>query len=234
MKRKKLVSALALTLALVCAFTLGAHASDTLQEIKAYLNAGLTIKLNGEEQTMLNPDGSRIYPITYGGVNYLPVRAISNMLGLGVNWDGATQTILLGKQPGGVDLIDTYNIYHTGKDGDCEGGQVQTANGKTEDISGNSYDHWIYFTYWWGGTASVSYNLEGKHDTLTFSYYSDKDVTLKVLGDDGNLLGEYAITGGAVSKTVTVPLFKTRELKFEVGEVDWANVRIMDARLDAE
>ena len=68
------------------------------------------------------------------------------------------------------------------------------------------------------------------------------DGYLWVKGDDGALLGKFAITGGAVPKTVTVPLFKTNELKFGVSPTSvWEEhgsttpqVRIFDAYLDAE
>lgn len=235
MKKRKLIPALALTLALVCAFTLGANAADTLQEIKAYLNSGITIKMDGQEQVLKDANGTRIYPITYNGSTYLPVRAVSNMLGVGVDWDQATQSVLLGKQPNGVDLIDNYSIYHVVN----TAGQVRTADNKTEDIAGVTQSHWIYLgvnAKWRDVSSVASYNLQGKHDTLTFSYYADADATLRVLGDDGNVLGEYDIVGSAVPKTVTLSLFKTSELKLSL-DTDGAttvNARIFDAYLDAE
>ena len=151
-------------------------------------------------------------------------------MGLGVDWDGTTRTVILGKQPGGIDLIDTYKAYHVTD----YAGQIQSTDKKTEDISGISCTHWLQgYT---GGAAfrirAISFNLQGKHDTLTFSYYADGDTTLTVLGDNGTVLGEYAITGAAVAKTVTIPLFKTNELKFQfTGNY---NVRIFNAYLDAE
>lgn len=237
MKKKKFVSAIAMTLALLCAFTLGANASGTLQEIKAYLNAGITIKMDGVEQTLKDANGTRIYPITYNGSTYLPVRAVSDMLGVGVDWDQATQSVLLGKQASGVDLIETYNIFHTSKgDRECTAGQIRIADNQTAEISGITQSHWLRLMCAWGASVSASYNLQGKHETLTFSYYSDKDATLKVTGDDGTDLGEYSITGGAIAKTVTIPLFHTNELKFEAVPTTrtWLTVSIFDAYLDAE
>ena len=49
MKSKKALTTLAITLALVCGMAIGANAADTLKEISAYLNYGITIKYNGEE-----------------------------------------------------------------------------------------------------------------------------------------------------------------------------------------
>lgn len=237
MKRKKLVSAIALTLALVCAFTLGANAAGTLQEIKAYLNSGITIKLDGQEQVLKDASGTRIYPITYKNSTYLPVRAISDILGVGVDWDQATQSVLLGKQASGVDLIDTYDIYHTSKGHwECNMGQVKTADGKTESIAGVPQTHWLYLNCAWGAGVTASYNLQGKHDTLTFNYYSDLDATLTIMGDNETVLGEYTISGGEINDPITIPLFKTKNLTFSVAPSGrtWPSVRITDAYLDAE
>lgn len=238
MRKRKLISALALTLTLLCGITIGAGASGTLQEIKAYLNYGITIEYNGQEQVLKDAQGTRIFPVTYNDSTYLPVRGISNILGVAVDWDPATQTVKLGKQAGGVDLIDTYEIYY--KDGRFANfGQVRSSEKKTENIAGVTHSNWIYLdTEYWNGnptiTNSISYNLLGKHETLTFSYYSTQDVTVKLLGDDGKLLGEYTITGGAVPKTVTVPLLHTNELKIEIDTPRNISLRIFDAKLDAE
>lgn len=233
MRQKKFFPALVLTLVLLCGITIGASAANGLQEIKAYLNANITVKLNGEAQTLLDANGTRVYPITYNGSTYLPVRAVAGLVGLSVDWDQATQTVLLGKQPGGVDLIDTYKIYYSSG----KVGQSQSADGKTEDISGISCNHWLWFVsshMGYGNVAVASYNLQGKHDSLTFSYYADRDTTLTVLGDNDAVLGEYAITGGAVAQTVTIPLFKTNELKFQVALLGSASASIFNAYLDAE
>ena len=237
MKHKKLISALVLTLVLLCGIAIGAGASGTLQEIQAFLDPTITIKLEGEAQTFLDAKGNRVYPITYEGSTYLPVRAVAGLAGLEVNWDQATRTVELG-QSKGVDLIDTYKIYHSDSKGgpSAHAGQVQTADGKTKDISGVNYSHYLHFGNGWSDKieTSVAFNLGGKHDTLTFKYYATADATLTVQGDNGAVLGEYTITGGAVAQTVTIPLFKTSELKF-VAKTTWDSVvYVCDAYLDAE
>ena len=192
--------------------------------------------MEGEAQTFLDAKGNRVYPITYQGSTYLPVRAVAGLAGFEVNWDQATRTVDLGESKG-VDLIDTYKAYQLDDTVWSWAKQVQTADGQNEDISGVSCSHWLSFgTYPSGaGDAAASFNLLGKHDTLTFSYFSSIDVTLTVLGDNGSVLGEYNIKGGAVAQTVTVPLLKTNELKFQVKMVDWdTQVRIFNAYLDAE
>ena len=94
--KKKLVSILCLAGLMVGCFTAGVGAASNLQEIKAYLNYGITIEYNDVDQTMYDAGGNRVYPITYNGTTYLPVRAVSNMLGVKVDWDQNTQHVLLG------------------------------------------------------------------------------------------------------------------------------------------
>ncbi len=239
MRKKKLIPALALALIMVSSFTLGASASNGLQEITAYLNSNITVKMDGEAQTFLNAQGTRVYPITYQGTTYLPVRAVAGLVGLDVNWDQATQTVELG-QTKGVDLIDTYKAYNFafgGGNKNAKCGQRQSSEGLTEDISGVSCSHWLWFTTntTGAGTSATSFNLGGKHDTLTFSYYSKEDATLTVLGDNGSVLGEYMIPGGAVAQTVTIPLLHTSELTFQMATGKWRNsAYVFNAYLDAE
>ena len=231
MKHKKLISALVLTLVLLCGIAIGAGASGTLQEIQAFLDPTITIKLEGEAQTFLDAKGNRVYPITYQGSTYLPVRAVAGLAGLEVNWDQATRTVELGEAKG-VDLIDTYKAYFM--DEFCW--QVQSADKRNEEISGVACSHWLRWEMgaWNRGERAISFNLLGKHDTLTFSYYSDNDLTLKVLGDNGSVLGEYAIAGAAAAKTVTVPLLKTNELTFLAVMDDGTHLSVFNAYLDAE
>lgn len=225
MKKKKLIPTIALTLALVSAFTLGANASSMLQEIKAYLNTGITVKLDDKEQVLLDANGTRIFPITYNGSTYLPVRAVSNMLGIDVDWDPATQTVLLGSTPKGVDLINTYKAYsasHTT--------QYQTSDGKTGNIGGVDVDHWLFFDGYIG-EAEAHFNLGGKYNEVTFQVYAkSKDTTLTVYGDNGTVLAEIPLAGDAVPKTVTIPLFNTTELYF-YAKTSWCEVYIFDAKL---
>ena len=148
MNGKKALMTLAITLALVCGMAIGASAADTLKEISAYLNYGITIKYNGEAQDLTDAAGNRVYPITYNGTTYLPVRAVSNLLGIGVDWDGATQTVLLGEKADGTDLIDNfkpYNSYTTDIDyrGSLDPEFIQSSEKQTTTIGGNTVSHWF-------------------------------------------------------------------------------------------
>lgn len=226
MKKRKLIPALALTLTLLCGITIGASASSTLQEIQAYLNYGITVKYNGEEQTIMDASGNRLYPITYNNTTYVPLRALSNIFGVAVDWDQATQTVLLGSQER-TDLIASFKPYTSfvnKAEPYYSSGAVQfiqSTDKLKKEIGGITVDHWftLYNRYATGepyptGTVTCSFNLEGKYNTLSFQAYSDKDTTLTVYGDNENILGQYKVKGGEVPQTYTVNLVHTRQLSF--------------------
>ena len=226
MKSKKALTTLAITLALVCGMAIGANAADTLKEISAYLNYGITIKYNGEAQDLTDAAGNRVYPITYNGTTYLPVRAVSNLLGIGVDWDGATQTVLLGEKADGTDLIDNfkpYNSYTTDIDyrGSLDPEFIQSSEKQTTTIGGNTVSHWfaVRLDYLDDDAPECSFNLGGKYDTLTFQTYADKDMTLIVTGDNDSVLGQFSLKGGQVPQSLTIDLHGTTQLTFDCEKV---------------
>lgn len=85
LKRKFVSSITALVLIFSLAVTATALSSKT--EIKAYLNHGIQILLNGQ------PWQPAQSPITYQGSTYLPLRAVGEALGVQITWNGATQTV---------------------------------------------------------------------------------------------------------------------------------------------
>jgi len=96
MKRGKRAVALLLSLVMVWGLALNASAA-TPETVTVQLSPNITVKLDGEVQTMTDVNGNPVYPVLYGGTTYLPIRAVGNMLGLDVDWDGATQTVILEK-----------------------------------------------------------------------------------------------------------------------------------------
>ncbi len=69
--------------------------SGTTRVVTATLNRDMTVTLDGAAQTFQDTNGQTVYPIVYNGTTYLPVRAISGLVGLSIEWDGATNTVKL-------------------------------------------------------------------------------------------------------------------------------------------
>ena len=55
----------------------------------------IKITLNGTEITPTDANGTMVEPFAVNGTTYLPVRAVGNALGLDVQWNGTTSTVLL-------------------------------------------------------------------------------------------------------------------------------------------
>ncbi len=55
----------------------------------------IKISLNGKEITPKDANGNYVEPFTINGTTYLPVRAVAGALGINVDWDGSTNTVIL-------------------------------------------------------------------------------------------------------------------------------------------
>ena len=94
MKKRTIGILLALTLCL--GFCAGALATDGNETISAILNRKVKISYNGEIQNLKDGNGVAVYPLTYNGTTYLPVRAVANALDQAVAWDGASYSVYIG------------------------------------------------------------------------------------------------------------------------------------------
>lgn len=81
------------TAAILLAFVTSAYAAYQRQATLDY--TGIKITLNGQPVTPADANGDPVEPFAMEGTTYLPVRAIANALGLGVEWEQATQTVKL-------------------------------------------------------------------------------------------------------------------------------------------
>ncbi|WP_170220188.1 stalk domain-containing protein [Paenibacillus anaericanus] len=98
-KKERFVVKKTLLTAIVLGMTLsgaaGVYAGSKLEKINAYLNHGITFIVNGADQSLTDSNGKKLVPITYQNTTYLPVRVISNLAGIDVEFDAASQQIRL-------------------------------------------------------------------------------------------------------------------------------------------
>lgn len=55
----------------------------------------IKVTLDGKQLDLRDAQGNSVEPFMFDGTNYLPVRALSESLGLSVSWDGSTNTVVL-------------------------------------------------------------------------------------------------------------------------------------------
>lgn len=89
------VSVKSLLIIFAAGITVMAALAAAPTRIQVTLSPDITILYNGVRQTPRDINGDVVYPIINNGSTYLPVRAVSNMLGIDVGWDQATKTISL-------------------------------------------------------------------------------------------------------------------------------------------
>lgn len=78
----------------------------------------ITIVVDGTKRNFTDANGASVYPLLYSGTNYLPIRAIGELMGKTVNWNGQTRTITLTGAVGDIPLVtdaDTFNTAPTTK-----------------------------------------------------------------------------------------------------------------------
>lgn len=113
-KVKKKLTAVLTAFAVLGGMGAGVVAGANLQEIKAFLNPGIKFKVDGQPVQLKNSSGAVIAPISYNNTTYLPVRSISDLLGVTVNFDAVSNTISLGEQTEGVSIAAGFDSgYHT-------------------------------------------------------------------------------------------------------------------------
>ena len=94
MKKNRILAG-ACALVLAASLTVGALAASQPYTANATLSPNVTVKIDGVEQTFYNAQGKEVHPIIYNSTTYIPLRAVGELMGKNVNWDGATGTASL-------------------------------------------------------------------------------------------------------------------------------------------
>ena len=69
--------------------------SPTMRQVVAYVNYGINIVVDGEVKEMKDVNGNRVYPITFDGSTYVPIRGIGQLVDLGIDWDNETSSVIV-------------------------------------------------------------------------------------------------------------------------------------------
>ena len=82
----------------------------------------IKVSLDGKVLDLRDAKGNVVEPFKFNGTNYVPVRAISQIMGLDVAWDGANATVLLitPQAKKSTYITSTGKRYHN--DPHCNGG----------------------------------------------------------------------------------------------------------------
>ena len=92
MKKSRLIQTTACAMALSAALTVSAFAATN---VTATLRPDVTVRIDGVTCDFYNAQGKEVHPIIYNGTTYIPLRAVGELMGKNVNWDGTTGTASL-------------------------------------------------------------------------------------------------------------------------------------------
>lgn len=218
----------ALTCFLVCAMAVPGFAATVAKTITVY--TGISLYYDGVEVEPTDAVGNPVEPFLYEGTTYLPVRAISDLLGVEVNWDGVNKRVYLGDMPGkvtylGVDLEPYYHSqrYYTASSTFQMDGKTYM-NGfqmSSNQLSENNY---------------AVFNLNGQYGTLQFDIGHTKYPGLvdtarykkqAIIYLDDVLTKVIELEPLEMVKHIQIPLNGAAQLKIEVdGSIGFANAQL--------
>lgn len=176
--KKKLGLTLVGALLLFGGMSVGALASAQLQEIKAYLNGEIKVRVNGQVVQLNDASGKAVLPITYNGTTYLPVRAVSTVLGIPVQYDGGAKEVLLGERLEGVPINQ-----------ESFGNTLYTKDSALTTYAGKDYKEVLYsppndtFNY-----AALTPNGKYKKLVLQFAAIEQNVKSIEISDNDKNAL----------------------------------------------
>lgn len=110
MNRERVKGFIAGILSCVMVIALATTAFAAVKNVQAsleYKDIGVT--LDGKKLDLKDAQGNAVEPFMMGGTNYLPVRALSDALGLGVSWDGDNNNVVLGSSGNGGESM--YRVF---------------------------------------------------------------------------------------------------------------------------
>ena len=219
---KKRIPAIILMFAL---FLTTSYAANTYRKTIT-VTSGVNVEFNNEAIDMTDANGKAVEAFIYNGTTYVPIRAVSNMLGIDVDWDGPSNTVLLGKTGTAKDFIEDLEPYYT------SGVYRYTAKDATSrTIAGKKYSTYMVRSF--GRTDyCAKYDLGGKYTTLTFSAYTEESMSggnyIQLFGDNDELIANLEITPKALPETYTVDLTGVTQLTISstVGDLYIFNATI--------
>lgn len=198
---------------------------------------GVKVYVDDKEIRGTDSAGNPVDAFIFDGVTYLPVRAISEAVGKGVQWDPDTQSVYLGKHNGselpvpevkGLDLIDRCTVADK-----CNDHSLDVVTSKKNQIirlGDDAVNHWIrmpvrnyVFSTWEQKNVTsdkfVTYNLNGEYDALTLKAYSSYDTYVTIYNNNtkDSVLGSFKVIGNAAPAYYTVPINRAFQIRIDVA-----------------
>lgn len=224
--KKKLCIVLVVILVFAAGFVT-ATATTGDSQITATLSRSINISFNGQNQTMTDANGNQVFPIMFEGSTFLPLRAISQLLDVPVDWDAQTRTVLLGDTaappvttppvtpPSATSIMDAGR-WASGTNWTTVQGAANLPHGATVGLR-------VLPPGAGAGTSSRTFNLDNPANTLEFTLAADAadsenaTIRLRIYNADTDVqLLEITLPAGE-TRALSVELFGARNLRFSAN-----------------
>ncbi|WP_179151854.1 stalk domain-containing protein [Oceanobacillus senegalensis] len=204
--RKKVV-ATALSLTLVFGIAIGVSAAPVLEKVSAHLHHTMNFVLDGQEWTPTGQDGRDLTPIVYEETTYLPVRAVGEAVGIAVDWDQETQSVILGERTGEFPI--------TSEELDLNYSSFATVDKAYTVQNGVDYQSGIVLEQL--NSASKDFDLvsNNKYQTLDLSIFAldkDEDYRVQISNESGVVLKDITLSPEQTSREFQVDIGGMKEI----------------------
>lgn len=221
---KKSIVCIALALCLVVGMSIGALAATSTEKIEALMNYGIQIKYNGVAQKFTDVNGKQVYPISYKGTTYLPVRAVSGLVGLAVDWDGANNTVILGERDYRVDFKPEYVELSYGN-------SCYTTDKSDLVVDGEAYDSGIRLAH---NTAGINFD----NTVLRFQIPTEYQKIHFIAQNNGSTSCTVKLTQGknvaVVYKTIELAPGEAQVVEADILGCDSFNFRVCSPKANCD
>lgn len=207
MNKKKLIIVFACIVVFI-SVALPLSASSLLESINAKLNKEIKLMLRGEEWEPKLGD-TPMYPITYKGSTYLPVRSVAEALQVPIRWDEETRTVhiaeVIADDATYVGTVDALFIPAGSTTGSRKSGDgsiqfiPQDDGGLTIALSGSVF-----------AESDASFIMEGSRVNGGWSSKEGINLTIdnqgKITGKDSLSLYDMKISGSLTEQAVLIKM----------------------------
>ena len=172
-----------------------ALAALTSKNIK--VSTGVNLYVDDNKFIPKDVNGNPVEVFIYNGTTYLPARALSEVVGKPIQWEGATSSVYIGKHSSSTPAVLLQDLdYYTG-------GTVYTETSLKDNLGNTRYNVVSSFSSLSSESRTNVYKINGEYTKISgtlFQRYEYRDrkssgATLKIYGD-GKLLYTAEMTGG--------------------------------------
>lgn len=204
------------TLGVCLTLVLTSTLTVTAQSIDVFMG-GIKVYWESVEKILRDTKGEKVEPIIYNGTTYVPLRAMSNLMGKDVDWNQSEKAVYVGKKP----TAKTYSLADMEKNINGSGNYYKTTSFYLKNQEISITDGAIKQSSTW----KTTYVLDNK-----FSSFRGKMVMpYTTVGSEGEAtVVFYSVENdGTANEIETYRLKKTEDpIEFEVDLRGVTNLRI--------